>query len=136
MIAKGVEAAKLDAAARFVEFMTSRDSQLEWIAQGSGLGEIRRLPSHREAAPGELLASDPVLAGVLAQLRVAKGVPPALEMACAWQGMGAYLPAVMAGQMSPDDAAPAMQAEADACLGDMGVPASATPGEPQVSPQR
>ncbi len=113
-IAANATAAELDAAARFVEFMTSAEAQSRWLT------DLGRFPSHKEVANGEAVKADPLLAGIVAQLRLARGVPPALEMACAWQGIDAYLPAVMAGQLSPDDAPPKMQAEADACIEDMG----------------
>ncbi len=120
-IARNVTGAELDAAARFVEFMTSAEAQSRWLA------DLGRLPSHKEVATSEQVKADPLLAGIVAQLRLARGVPPALEMACAWQGIDAYLPAVMAGQLSPDDAPPQMQAEADACVEDMGGYLTPTP---------
>lgn len=120
-IARNAVGAELDAAARFVEFMTSAEAQLRWLA------DLGRLPSHKEVAASEAVKADPILAGIVAQLRLARGVPPALEMACAWQGIDAYLPAVVAGQLSPDDAPPQMQAEADACVEDMGGYLTPTP---------
>ncbi len=120
-IAKQLTGAELDAAARFVEFMTSAETQRRWLT------DLGRLPSLKEAGITEQMAADPLLAGSSAQLRVARGVPPALEMACAWQGIGAYLPAVMAGQLSPDDAPPLMQTEANACVEDMGGYLTPTP---------
>lgn len=113
-IAKQLTGAELDAAARFVEFMTSAETQRRWLT------DLGRLPSLKEAGIADQLAADPLLAGSVAQLRVARGVPPALEMACAWRGIGAYLGDVLAGQLSPDDAPPLMQAEADTCVEEMG----------------
>ncbi len=49
-----------------------------------------------------------------------RGVPPALEMTCAWRGMDAFFAKVMAGEMTADEAAPAMQEVADACVAEMG----------------
>lgn len=120
-IARNVVGAELDAAARFVEFMTSAEAQSRWLT------DLGRLPSHKEVVASEHVKADPLLAGIVAQLRLARGVPPALEMACAWQGIDAYLPAVMAGQLSPDNAPPQMQAEADACVEDMGGYLTPTP---------
>lgn len=120
-IAKDVSGAELDAAARFVEFMTSTEAQELWLAQ------MRRLPSLQGALRSATITTDPVLVGIMAQLRVARGVPPALEMACAWQGIGAFLPDVMGGQLSPDAAAPQMQAQADACVEEMGGYLTPTP---------
>jgi maltose-binding protein MalE len=101
--------------------MTSAEAQAQWLSK------MRRLPSIEEVAESEAITSDPLLSGIMAQLRLARGVPPALEMACAWQGMGEYLPRVMSGEVSPEDAAPAMQAVAEACLADMAPDATPTP---------
>lgn len=135
-ISKDATGIELDAAARFVEFMTSVEVQQRWFV------DLQRLPSLKQ--PEQVLGtfysaasessqvagqinSGPILAGIIAQLRVARGVPPALEMVCVWQGIGAYLPVVMAGQLSPDDAAPQMQAKAEACVEDMGGYLTPTP---------
>lgn len=120
-IAQGLDDARLDAAARFVEYMTSSAAQQQWLTR------MRRLPSLKEMARSELITGDPALAGSMAQLRLARGVPPELEMACAWQGLGAHLPDVMSGKLSPDDAPPQMQARADACVEDMGGYLTPTP---------
>ena len=48
-------------------------------------------------------------------------------MACAWQGIDRYLPEVMAGTLVPEDAAPAMQAEAEGCVEDMTIEPTPTP---------
>jgi arabinogalactan oligomer / maltooligosaccharide transport system substrate-binding protein len=121
-IAQGTDPAKLDAVARFVEFMTSAESQAQW------LDKMHRLPSIADVAENQDAATaDPLLPNIMAQLKVARGVPPALEMSCAWQGMAAFLPRVMAGEVSPEDAAPAMQAQAEACLADMTPDATPTP---------
>jgi arabinogalactan oligomer/maltooligosaccharide transport system substrate-binding protein len=112
-IAKGVEGAELDAAARFVEFMTSAQTQESWLTK------MRRLPSSKTVLDSAVVKSDPVLSPMAEQLRLTRGVPPALEMACAWRGMGAYFGKVMAGEISADDAAPAMQQVADDCVADM-----------------
>lgn len=112
-IAEGVDGAKLDAAARFAEFMTSAQTQEQWLTK------MRRLPSSKAVLDSAAVVSDPVLAPMAEQLRLTRGVPPALEMACAWRGMGAYFAKVMADEISADDAAPAMQGEADACVADM-----------------
>ncbi len=112
-IADGVDGARLDAAARFVEFMTSAQTQDQWLTK------MRRMPSSKETLASPAVLSDPVLAPMAEQLRLTRGVPPALEMPCAWRGMGAYFAKVMAGEITADDAAPAMQEVADACVADM-----------------
>ena len=124
LISNKAEGAALDAAARFVEFMTSADAQGEWLAK------MKRLPSAKETAQSKLIADDPILAGAMTQLRVARGVPPTLDMACVWSGIDAHLSEVMAGARTPENAAAAMQADAEACIEDMGGgPAAPTPGK-------
>ncbi len=120
-IASSLGGPTLDAAATFVEFMTAAEVQREW------LGQMSRLPSHKDIARSELVTEDPQLSGIVAQLSVTRGVPPALEMACAWQGIGAKLSTTMSGQLSPDDAAPQMQAQAEACIEEMGGYLTPTP---------
>ncbi len=112
-IADGVDGAKLDAAARFVEFMTSAQTQEQWLTK------MERLPSSKEVLASPAVLSDPVLAPIADQLRLTRGVPPALEMTCAWRGMEAYFARVMAGEVTADEAAPAMQEVSDACVAEM-----------------
>lgn len=120
-IASGVDGAKLDAAARFVEFMTSAQAQAEWLTK------MRRLPSHKDVLGVEAIAADPLLGPAVDQLRLARGVPPALEMVCAWRGLDGAFRRVMTGELSADDAPPAMQAEAAACVADMSPAETPTP---------
>jgi arabinogalactan oligomer/maltooligosaccharide transport system substrate-binding protein len=120
-VSNKADGVRLDAAARFVEFMTSPDTQRQWLEK------MRRLPSDKNTSRSDVITKDPILSGAVGQLRVARGVPPALEMACAWQGIDRYLPEVMAGTLDPEDAAPAMQAEAEACVEDMGGNVTPTP---------
>jgi arabinogalactan oligomer/maltooligosaccharide transport system substrate-binding protein len=123
LISDEAEGAALDAAARFVEFMTSADAQGQWLAK------MKRLPSAKEAAQSALIADDPILAGAMTQLRVARGVPPALDMACVWSGIDAHLSEVMAGARTPENGAAAMQADAEACIEETGG------GEPTPTPE-
>ena len=112
-IANGVDGQRLDAAIRFLEFMTSAQAQEQWLSK------MRRLPSSKDTLASAAVLADPVLAPTAEQLRLTRGVPPALEMACAWRGMDAYFAKVMSGEISADDAAPAMQEIAGACIADM-----------------
>lgn len=112
-IAKHVEGAKLDAAKKFAEFMTAAPAQQDWLAK------MQRLPSNKQVLGSRLITDDPLLQAAADQLRVARGVPPALEMTCAWRGMDAYFGKVMSNEVNPDDAPALMQAEADPCVADM-----------------
>ncbi len=114
MISKQAQGDALDAAARFAEFMTSVQAQRQWLEK------LKRLPSNKEVAQSDLIAADPILAGAMAQLKTARGVPPALDMACAWQGIDAHLGEVVSGARTPENAAAAMQADAEACIEEMG----------------
>lgn len=104
------DADRLAAARAFVEFMTSAPAQERW------LDRAQRLPSRRTVAAGPGVAADPLLAGIMVQLSVARGLPAAPAMQCVWPAMRPGLAAVMAGRMTPEAAARAMQAEADRCM--------------------
>jgi arabinogalactan oligomer/maltooligosaccharide transport system substrate-binding protein len=127
MISEQAAGAALDAAARFVEFMTAADAQGQWLAK------MKRLPGNKDVARGEQVSEDPLLAGALAQLRVARGVPPALDMACVWSGIDAHLSEVITGARTPENAAAAMQADAEACIEGMGGGPAPTPAPSPTS---
>lgn len=102
--------AKRVAAKVFVEWMTAARAQSRWLEKA------RRLPSLAETAASPVIAADPILAGEMAQLRHARGLPAAPEMPCVWRAMRPGLEAVMAGATSPEAASRAMQADATACI--------------------
>jgi arabinogalactan oligomer/maltooligosaccharide transport system substrate-binding protein len=110
MIPDGVEGAKLDAVISFINYVTSKESQLKQVE------ELKRLPSLREALEDPSIEADPILAGSAAQLEVGTGMPAVLEMRCVWDAMKPELQAVMADSKSPEDAAAAMQAAAETCI--------------------
>jgi arabinogalactan oligomer/maltooligosaccharide transport system substrate-binding protein len=109
---KALDGAKLEAAKRFVEYMTSAEVQKKWLEKG-------RLPSNKEVAKDPSIASDPILVGSMAQLANGKGMPAAPEMRCAWDAMRPNLEAVMADTAKPADAAAAMQDNALKCVAEM-----------------
>ena len=121
-VEKRVSGDSLAAAAEFIAFMTSAASQLQWLTK------MKRLPSNKQTLASTAITSDPTLRSSVEQLRVARGVPPVLEMTCAWRGMDAYLGKVMSNQVSPEEAPVKMQAVADACVSDMSVDETPTPG--------
>jgi arabinogalactan oligomer/maltooligosaccharide transport system substrate-binding protein len=108
--AAGKDAARLDAARQFVEFMTSARAQERW------LDKTGRLPSAIEVAKSPKIAASPTLSGAMAQLSRGRGLPPAPEMRCVWSAMRPGLEAVLADRTAPAAAAKAMQAEAVACV--------------------
>jgi len=109
-LAKGPE---LEAARQFVAYMTSAEAQRQWVEK------MTRLPSHKEVARSDLIASDPLLAGSMDQLSKGRGLPAALEMRCAWDAMRPNLEEVMANTMAPAEAAQAMQERALQCVAEM-----------------
>ena len=90
--------------------MTSANVQKFW------LDEFKRLPSNAEVAKDPSIASDPVLAGSMAALANGRGQPAAPQMRCAWDAWRPNLEGVMAGSLSPTDAAAAAQAYANDCV--------------------
>ncbi len=122
MVSKAVldDAAKKAAVQKFITFMTSKDVQKKWLDQ------FKRLPSNSEVAQDPSIASDPILAGSMAALSVGRGQPAAPEMRCAWDAWRPNLEGVMAGTLTPDEAAAAAQKSADECVATLGQP-TATP---------
>ena len=121
MISNEVEGDELEASKTFIEHMTSDPVQERW------LNEFKRLPSSKSVAESaDAITSDPILAGSMEQLSHGRGMPAAPQMRCAWDAMRPNLEAVMANSMTPEDAAAAMQAEANKCVEDAGF----EPGEP------
>jgi maltose-binding protein MalE len=90
--------------------MTSAQAQTAWLEK------MGRLPSNQEVAKSPRITQDPILAGSMDQLSKGRGLPPAPEYRCAWQGMSKYLEGVMSGKVAVQNAPKLMQTEADACV--------------------
>ncbi len=112
MVSKAVldDPAKKAAVVKFIAFMTSAEVQKKW------LDEFKRLPSNKEVAKDPSIATDPILAGSMAALAVGRGMPAAPEMRCAWDAWRPNLEGVMAGTLTPAEAAAAAQQSADECV--------------------
>lgn len=112
MVYKGVldDPAKKDAVVKFITFMTSPEVQKRWLE------EFKRLPSNKEVAKDPLIANDPILAGSMAALANGRGMPAAPEMRCAWDAWRPALEGVMAGTVTPEEAAASAQKTADECV--------------------
>jgi arabinogalactan oligomer/maltooligosaccharide transport system substrate-binding protein len=104
------EGDRLEAAQKFVAYMTSAQAQTAWLET------MTRLPSAIEVGRHPKITSDPLLAGAMDQLARGRGLSPAAEMRCAWQGMSRFLEGVMAGTLLPQNAPKLMQAEAETCV--------------------
>ncbi|MEW6028392.1 MAG: extracellular solute-binding protein [Chloroflexota bacterium] len=104
------DAAKKDAVIKFITFMTSAEVQKQW------LDEFKRLPSNKDVAQDPSISSDPILAGSMSALSNGRGMPAAAQMRCAWDAWRPNLEGVMAGTVTPADAAAAAQTSADECV--------------------
>lgn len=98
---------KLQIAKQFVEYIASPEVQLMFLEK------YKRLPALTSALNSPLVSSDPILKGSVDQMVVGKPMPTVPEMRAAWDAIRPNQEAVMAGMMSPRDAAKAMQ---DACV--------------------
>jgi arabinogalactan oligomer/maltooligosaccharide transport system substrate-binding protein len=110
MISAGVADQKLEAIMKLVDFMTNEENQVDLIKT------LSRLPALKKALDSEVVKSDPILKGSAAQMQVGTPMPIVVEMRCNWDAMKPEMNAVLANQKSPEDAAKAMQAAAEACV--------------------
>jgi len=102
--------AKKAAVVKFITFMTSADVQARWLT------DFKRLPSNKVIAEDPAITDDPILAGSMLALANGRGQPAAAQMRCAWDAWRPNLEGVMAGTVTPEDAAAAAQAAADECV--------------------
>ena len=110
MLAKDVTGDKLEAAKKFIKFATSKENQVEQVEL------LKRLPALKAALDDPLITGDPLLKGSADQMVVGTPMPTVLEMRCNWDAMKPEMQAVLADTKTPEDAAAAMQAAADACI--------------------
>lgn len=110
MISASVKDQKLEAIMKIVDFMTSEASQLDMVKT------LSQLPTLKKVLESEAVTTDPILKGSAAQMQLGTPMPIVMEMRCNWDAMRPELNAVMSDKKSPEDAAKAMQAAADACV--------------------
>jgi arabinogalactan oligomer/maltooligosaccharide transport system substrate-binding protein len=113
MLSKDVSGDKLAAAQEFIKFLTTKEKQLEMVEK------LQRLPALKTALDDPLITGDPLLKGSADQMVVGTPMPTVVEMRCNWDGMKPEMQAVLADTKSPEDAAAAMQAAAEACIATM-----------------
>ncbi len=101
------------AALKLTQCLISEPVQLRWLK------EQKRLPSVQKLFDDPSIKSDPILAGSAADLLNGTGMPAATEMRCNWDAMKPNLEEVLAGKMTPEDAAAAMQIAAEKCVADL-----------------
>ncbi|NPV57703.1 MAG: extracellular solute-binding protein [Anaerolineae bacterium] len=110
MIPKEVAPEKMDYIKAFVEFATNLENQTTMVTT------LSRLPGLVEALSIPEISDDPILQGSAAQMSFGTPMPTVLEMRCNWDAMKPEQIKVLADQETPEDAAAAMQAAADACI--------------------
>jgi arabinogalactan oligomer/maltooligosaccharide transport system substrate-binding protein len=110
MLPEGLEGAKLEAVQGFMSFVTNPTNQALMIAK------LNRLPALEAALDDPLIADSPTLKGSADQMVVGTPMPTVSEMRCNWDSMKPEMQAVLADTKSPEDAAAAMQAAAEACI--------------------
>ncbi|GAK55980.1 extracellular solute-binding protein family 1 [Candidatus Vecturithrix granuli] len=93
-----------------VTFMTNLENQVDMVKT------LSRLPALKAALESDVIANDPLLKGSADQMVVGEPMPVVMEMRCNWDAMKPELNAVMSNTKTPEVAALAMQAAADACV--------------------
>lgn len=110
MLAKDVSGDKLEAAKEFINFVTSKDKQLEQVEK------LNRLPALKSALDDPMISTDLILKGSADQMVVGTPMPTVLEMRCNWDAMKPEMQAVLSDSKGPEDAAAAMQSASEACI--------------------
>jgi arabinogalactan oligomer / maltooligosaccharide transport system substrate-binding protein len=110
MIPAGLDEAKVAVLVDFINFATDQENQLDMVAK------LARLPALKTALEDPSITGDPYLAGSADQMVVGTPMPTVVEMRCNWDSMKPEMQAVLAGSKTPEDAAAAMQAAAEACV--------------------
>ena len=113
MFPKGQADDKRAATLKLAQCLISDPVQLRWLK------EQKRLPSTQKLFDDPSIKSDPILAGSAADLLTGTGMPAATEMRCNWDAMKPNLQEVLAGKLTPEAAAAAMQTAAEKCVADL-----------------
>ncbi|MBC7234001.1 MAG: extracellular solute-binding protein [Chloroflexi bacterium] len=106
---------KFEAVKKFIEFMTSEHAQQMWLEKS------KVLPSHKQVAQSPIIQQDPILQGSMAQLEKGRGMPAAPELRCFWDSARPGQQGVIAGTVTPAEAAKKMQEDADRCIMEAGL---------------
>ncbi len=105
-INENISASKLKQVVELLYYLTSPRSELEFTKV---LGTI---PSRLEAQKDTVVVNNPIIKASKEQLEVCKPMPVVPELRAIWDAMRPAYQAVLAGTMTPEDAAKAMQKEA------------------------
>ena len=88
----------------FVEFMTSAETQRNFMAK------LKTLPSRKSLLDDPLLKEDPTLLASAQQMKNGRPMPVVAELRAIWDSMRPHYQALLAGDMTAEDAAKQMQA--------------------------
>lgn len=113
MFPKTLAGDKLNAAKKFVDYITSDAVQLDFVKTD------KRLPSVAKLFNDPSITNDPILKGSAEDLSHGAGMPPQAQMRCVWDALRPNMQAVMADTMKPADAAAASQTAAAKCVAEM-----------------
>ncbi len=113
MMADDVEGETREAIGEFMNWAASQENQLDMA------DELTRLPGRLSALEHDEITGDPVLAGSAEAMANGVPQPAAREMRANWDAMLPSQNAVLAGNMSPAEAAAEMQSVAETAIESM-----------------
>jgi arabinogalactan oligomer/maltooligosaccharide transport system permease protein len=97
---------KSSAAMLFVDFMTSAETQRNFLAN------LKTIPSRISLLDDPLLTQDPTLVASVAQMQKGRAMPVDTELRAIWDSMRPAYQALLAGNLTAQQAASQMQTEA------------------------
>jgi arabinogalactan oligomer/maltooligosaccharide transport system substrate-binding protein len=106
-ISVSVKPEKMEATKKFIEFLTSKESQLKLAVTD------KQLPANIEAQKDPAITGDPLIAGQQAQLDLAIPMPVITQMRAIWDAVKPIQQEVFAGKTSTADAGAKMQTKAE-----------------------
>lgn len=113
MIPDYVDEEKMAIAKEYIEFISTDEIQILFLEKHI------RLPATAAALAHPSISTDPILQGSADQMVVGKPMPTVAEMRAAWDAIRPNQEAVMAGKMTPEAAAKAMQEAAEKLIREM-----------------
>ncbi len=108
-----IDDTKLAATHRFLSFLMSESAQRQLAAE-TGI-----MPSLLSLRDDPVITENPIMRGSLAQIEVGTPMPVVPEMRAIWDAMRPHYQAVLGGAMGAEEAAAAMQAEAERKIREM-----------------
>ncbi|HML40159.1 MAG TPA: extracellular solute-binding protein [Bellilinea sp.] len=110
MLPKDLSGDKLTVVKDFINFVTSKDQQIDMVKK------LSRLPANKEALNDAVITNDPILSGSALQMSYGTPMPTVVEMRCVWDSLKPEMQAVFADTESAQDAATKAQSAATTCI--------------------